>query len=978
MVKIIFVKDTERGYKKGEVTNCSQTQAEEIIKEGYAKYIEEGNEEISKKIKEEEKEMEYTDKKVFETLVARYGDIDSCFYDEEKYKNKDNPGWSTWQIRDSLEPKTLRGVYPEEIVLDKENKSFETEKTNLDKLELKYKIFDSGGKGIHIHFFISELKNYDSSIRPYIKRFIFEQIAGKKAVDDKKLDPKKSDNRTIIGLEFSKHRTGNQKTLLFQNDTRWYPDNKLWSEVLEYIKTLPEKFEGSIISDIKPTIVFQDKKPCEAIQKLIDNGVKKNHRNYGAMLITNQLRDYCGKDEKEIWEVIKKYNEKCEEPKTESRIRRDFAEQYKRKYGINCNTLKEKGYCIVNCETCPYYKDFKEEADYYDIGEIEIENKVSIENKEVEEKEDIKKEEVGEIKSQPETKKEIKLSPHEVNFITNSNYSNWSSIRKLSKTISKSKDKLFFFSHTKNTIKGKPILFFSNIMNLKVMDKVEYKNDNDETCYDYKFLDERYDGREFKPIQHLYLNFWVYRMIFESREYIVLSKSELGEQDCLLKGMMIELKDAAELSKTLKLSTITPCFFVFSSEPSIKTLSKEDLVEYCKKLEWTENIFTDITFLHPTGKIYKHTPDFNTLINASLLSGKYDEYPLHLLMMGPAGAGKTTLEECLNFKFQEAQSIYEAGNSTIKGLIPSFRENPASPGYILRCSRFALVDELMKMLDSAKSMYKELYQVQFGQLNMLLEHKRRMIGSGSGNNFIAHATAKMFFATNPLMGKPTIFQHAFDLDNTTLSRMLIWVQDEEHQKLINERRSGHFSEIFGKDFGTQIETVINHAEPSLKQIYIEKWKNNHKNIHNNKYNVNYRFLLLDKIDIYIVLYVFIFPFLTIYDSCQKFLVEFDEEKIRVIFKEVLKKVKDPMKSIFNARGLHHSYLLLDGIVKTRCLFKDHDITYTPKEEDYEKLKNLLLHIVKTWDTDLSVRDEVNIIEEGQITMEDVSQKQRKL
>ena len=32
----------------------------------------------------------------------------------------------------------------------------------------------------------------------------------------------------------------------------------------------------------------------------------------------------------------------------EDKLKRDLVEQYKRKYDINCNTLKEKGYCIFN------------------------------------------------------------------------------------------------------------------------------------------------------------------------------------------------------------------------------------------------------------------------------------------------------------------------------------------------------------------------------------------------------------------------------------------------------------------------------------------------------------------------------------------------------------------------------------------------------------------------------------------------------
>lgn len=170
----------------------------------------------------------------------------------------------------SLNKKVLRSVFSEEIILDIEDKNFEDIKKILLELDLKFKIYDSGGRGIHIHLFFPEIKNHDESIRPYIKEFIIERLSLGKG------DKKKKDNKNLIGLEFYQHRKGNEKILLFETDNEYYPENKLDIETIRYIQTLPEKYDGNLIEgNIRPRIVFKNKKPCEAIKELIGKGVPK-------------------------------------------------------------------------------------------------------------------------------------------------------------------------------------------------------------------------------------------------------------------------------------------------------------------------------------------------------------------------------------------------------------------------------------------------------------------------------------------------------------------------------------------------------------------------------------------------------------------------------------------------------------------------------------------------------------------------------
>lgn len=291
---------------------------------------------------------------ILERLYNKYGD----FWVSEYYENIGS--WSKWLLysewvkKASKNKRVLKSIFSEEVVLDIENKQYEDIKSSLLKNNLKFKIFDSGGRGIHIHLFFSELKNYDESIRPYIKEFIIDKLSFGRA------DKKKKDNKNLIGAEFYQHREGSKKKLLFENDSEYYPDNKLGKKVLDFIKTLPEKYEGNLIEgENKSTIIFRSKKPCDAISSLIKKGMKHPYRNPCANFIVQQLRDYCGYDKKDCFEALKEYNSNCEEPKDEQKLMRDLEEQYKRKYNINCNTLIERGLCHwKHKEDCPNYKYF--------------------------------------------------------------------------------------------------------------------------------------------------------------------------------------------------------------------------------------------------------------------------------------------------------------------------------------------------------------------------------------------------------------------------------------------------------------------------------------------------------------------------------------------------------------------------------------------------------------------------------------------
>lgn len=517
---------------------------------------------------------------------------------------------------------------------------------------------------------------------------------------------------------------------------------------------------------------------------------------------------------------------------------------------------------------------------------------------------------------------------HAINWIDNA--SNWDEVKNFANSFMVREERLVFLSHARDIIKGKPQLIHQTIQRMpvvrKILKKVTKKGVEDTGMF-IKFLGDRYDRRyDGNEVDNISFDFWVYRLIDSGKEYYLISQERLSEEYSELCGMKIDVDDISGLSDTLKVNKIATMFIVKEFKPAVKIIAKELLPSFVKD-KWNEESFKDYVFSHPDGNIYEYTKEFNLLRIAQLLSGKYEGYPLHLMKMGPVGTGKTTEAEAIDFKFREELGILEAGTSRMKVLVPSFKEKPANLGYICNCNRVAIVDELMKMVASATQNAHVDINNYFGELNMLLEHKKRLVGSGNDNSTIVKTTAKVCITTNPLPKRNFIASHLSVLDNSTLSRMLIWVQDKEETE-----------KIYKKDGIRAINRLCepNSREYSPNPVTNFSGEENFKNA-------------LESCDCVLGNY---FDFLTIYDSCQQFLVNYELDKVKEVFTKSNNLTKDGMKQIWKARGLHHSVLILDGLVKFRCLFRDYTSDYTAVAEDYEKLELIITKMIKGWDTNL--------------------------
>jgi len=536
----------------------------------------------------------------------------------------------------------------------------------------------------------------------------------------------------------------------------------------------------------------------------------------------------------------------------------------------------------------------------------------------------------------------------------------------------------FFLAHSKDNIEGKPQLIEAvqkkiplirlavkniDIKNNQIgkMEKVAYQFFH---FFDDKF-DLRYDGTQKDSFSQ---DFWLYKIISpEGKEYYIFSKVKLPNTTCKFKGMLVELDDFAEMSRSLKMKSLSRIFFLKDFEPDVKIISKEEIVKFTKEKGISEEDWLDYLACHPFQTQNRFPIESELLTSAQILSGKCDGYPLHVVRMGPAGTRKSMgyIETIAN-KFSEDPKIIEGANSRMKGLSPSFKEKPANLGYLAKCERMGWVDEIGKMIEFEVNKHQTQINNILGELNVLLDNKKRTVGSGNDNDCEVQANSKFIFVSNPVGKKRNISEHVGLIDPTTMSRMLWWVQDIDEQKFVLSEKGiikipptplQESQEI--KDIENDEKLGVNILSP-LRKSPLHPNKSMTKG--NTIKSLPLKTVLggfLSKGEHYFNEYLSINDFLTLFDSTNSFLCTLQEDKIESLTNQITMLAKEPMKSIWKTRGRHHVILLIDGLIKHRCLFKDYDSTFISNDEDYILAERILMRMLNAWDTDMSIKTQTN-------------------
>lgn len=548
--------------------------------------------------------------------------------------------------------------------------------------------------------------------------------------------------------------------------------------------------------------------------------------------------------------------------------------------------------------------------------------------------------ETKEILKEEKARQEVEnFIENKINWLDEDFYNTWEKVKGHCKNLWKHKKeyherswKKFFLAHSKDTITGKPQLIeqvqkkipLVRLAIAKTKDKSTKKEEEIQSFYffDEKF-DKRYDGFQQDAFA---LDFWIYRIItIEGKEYYIFIQEQLPNCICTFSGMLIELDDFAEMSRSMRLRSLSNIFFCKSFIPSIKILSPTDIINFTRTRKITETEWLDFLAYHKNKNYNRFPADVELLRSAFVLSGKVDGYPLHLAIMGCTGTKKSCGHgETLAYKFLEDPLICEGGNSRIKALSPSFKEKPCNIGFLAKADRIGIIDEIGKMVEHESTKSHSPVNNVLGELNFLLEHKKRVVGSGNDNDVQVQATAKFLFITNPCSNKPTIYTHIGLIDPTFMSRIMWWVQDLEEQEFaLSEKAIEQFPRT------PKQEADIQKIQKNTMVLYMCSGS-----------------YILNRDE-----------FLILFDTCYSFISSIDPKEIQRLANMTLFLAKDPMKSVWKARAMHHITLLVDGICKHRCLFKDYDSTFIAKQEDYDNAERILMRMVKGWDTDLSPKME---------------------
>jgi hypothetical protein len=117
----------------------------------------------------------------------------------------------------------------------------------------------------------------------------------------------------------------------------------------------------------------------------------------------------------------------------------------------------------------------------------------------------------------------------------------------------------------------------------------------------------------------------------------------------------------------------------------------------------------------------------------------------------------------------------------MRSFVPSFGQTAFEPGYMLRRSRVGGIDELFKKIQRGN-------EDETGWFVSLLEHKKRLAGSGKHTSTEVQATARFIFTTNPKYGLADIHEMFMKLDRAFLSRFVIYRQTKAHVAFVTKRK----------------------------------------------------------------------------------------------------------------------------------------------------------------------------------------------
>ncbi len=481
---------------------------------------------------------------------------------------------------------------------------------------------------------------------------------------------------------------------------------------------------------------------------------------------------------------------------------------------------------------------------------------------------------------------------------------NYTQLKKLTNGVYQKTGLIKFYISQERTLYGKIVAeIYEHPQKIPIATLIESKKLNLSTgeseAKRIALFGEKVNKNEWTKIKEINIPFYVYRFITENNDEMILispDKCEIG--DYIITGVLTQCDDYKDLTDSAKLPTKLPFFFSqfvkgriiryknhteFFARANYVGMSKKEMFDYPFTISKNQKIWK---LLQPNW--YKW---FIWALLTHEAKGLMNNYPLHLLQIGPKHSGKSLLLNALHAKSKESRSIFSGSSSTLKHLVPSFKYNPAKLGYLAESNRFSFCDEFLRCLVNTRTT-KEGAEREEGVaiMNDLLEHQKRLAGSGVSQVHV-NMTSRIFAMTNPVKGIRNVEDLINHFDESFLSRWMIYFQPEEHVQMIRKSKDSML-DVFGY------------------YLDINDW-------------------------------------ISFLDYLHTFSSKYDMKIVDEIYESVPEVLSENLKKHYDARHRHHIECLMDGIVKTRCMLEE-DKSFKANEEDYKVLKDVWLNIIGSW------------------------------
>lgn len=420
----------------------------------------------------------------------------------------------------------------------------------------------------------------------------------------------------------------------------------------------------------------------------------------------------------------------------------------------------------------------------------------------------------------------------------------------------------------------------------------------EETVY---YIDEGFPSKRemneegLSEVRKIQATFFVYDFIYNSIKYRVLSEDPLDIGEIIIEGNIMELQDFNKIGENKKLEMCLNTLIVHSAR---STMTKyNDWQQVFDNFNFSEKEVDDYIFYLKISEderyIYNYPEQFKKLIKAFLFSGKKNNYPLHLAVIGPQGTGKSQLLAMLSQKFRN--NYISGSNTTIKAFVPSSPSGKYNRGLLYNANLFLAVDEMFNIFLKAAS--ENDSHDEMLRFNNTLENQNSVSATAFGEHKET-LKAKTLWVANPTDRSHKNFIETLNsFPNSSLQRFLFFNQGHTFVDFVSSQQQDLIR--LESDLPFNAEKFI-----SLMSFVLE----------NNK-------------------------------------LKYDYMRVRTIIQNIKNICPQQLQHLYEVRLTdHHAILIFEGLLKYRILFEK-DTTLSAKDSDYESFSDLWHYIINSWRED---------------------------